>query len=155
MNNGCVKQPLTKMEAMYMKFYPGFRSFDLFDDFFDDDFGLTASSQLMKTDICEKNGNYELSMEVPGIKKEDIQLELKDGYLKITANRNTNNEEKDKDGRIIRQERFTGSCSRSFYVGENIKEEDIKANFDNGELKITFPSDKPKQVEEKKYIPIE
>ena len=109
----------------------------------------------MKTDICEKNGNYELSMEVPGIKKEDIQLELKDGYLKITANRNTNNEEKDKDGRIIRQERFTGSCSRSFYVGENIKEEDIKANFDNGELKITFPSDKPKQVEEKKYIPIE
>ena len=138
-----------------MKFYPGFRSFDLFDDFFDDDFGLTASSQLMKTDICEKNGNYELSMEVPGIKKEDIQLELKDGYLKITANRNTNNEEKDKDGKIIRQERFTGSCSRSFYVGENIKEEDIKANFDNGELKITFPSDKPKQVEEKKYISIE
>lgn len=138
-----------------MKFYPGFRSFDLFDDFFDGDFGLTTSSQLMKTDICEKNGNYELSMEVPGIKKEDIQLELKDGYLKITANRNTNNEEKDKDGKIIRQERFTGSCSRSFYVGENIKEEDIKANFDNGELKITFPSDKPKQVEEKKYIPIE
>ena len=67
-----------------MKFYPGFRSFDLFDDFFDDDFGLTASSQLMKTDICEKNGNYELSMEVPGIKKEDIQLELKDGYLNVT-----------------------------------------------------------------------
>ena len=81
--------------------------------------------------------------------------EIKDGYLKITANRNTNNEEKDKDGKIIRQERFTGSCSRSFYVGENIKEEDIKANFDNGELKITFPSNTPKQVEEKKYIPIE
>ena len=74
MNNGCDKQPhRKKMEAMYMKFYPGFRSFDLFDDF-----GLTTSSQLMKTDICEKRtAIYELSMEVPGIKKEDIQLELK------------------------------------------------------------------------------
>ena len=138
-----------------MKFYPGYRAFDLFDDLFNDNYVSKTPANLLKTDITEKNGYYELNMEVPGINKEDIQLELKDGYLKITANRNTNNEEKDKDGKIIRQERFTGSCSRSFYVGENIKEEDIKANFDNGELKITFPSNTPKQVEEKKYIPIE
>ena len=98
-----------------MKFYPGFRSFDLFDDFFDDDFGLTASSQLMKTDICEKNGNYELSMEVPGIKKEDIQLELKDGYLKITANRNTNNEEKGRGKEIYSNRIEVSRCiSTSF-----------------------------------------
>ena len=137
-----------------MKFYPGFRSFDLFDDFFDDDFGLTTSSQLMKTDICEKNGNYELSMEVPGIKKEDIQLELKDGYLKVTATRNSNNEEKDDQGRIVRQERFSGSCSRSFYVGDNVRQQDIKASFENGELKITVPTQAKKEEEETKYIPI-
>ena len=142
------------MEAMYMKYYPGFRGFDLFDDFFDDDFGF-APTRCMKTDITEKDGNYLLDIEVPGIKKEDIQLELKNGYLKITASRNTNNEQKDENGKIIRQERMNGSYSRSFYVGDQVRQEDIKANFENGELKISFPSSVQKQVEENKYIPIE
>ena len=132
-----------------MKYYPGFRGFDLFDDFFDHDFDLVPS-RCMKTDITEKDGNYHLDIEVPGIKKENIQLELKNGFLKITANRNTSNEEKDDNGKIIRQERMTGSYSRSFYVGDQIQQEDIKASFDKNcmlrfllkstkKLKITQP----------------
>ena len=78
-----------------MKFYPGFRTFDLFDDLFNDDYTTNTSSNLLKTDITEKDGYYELNMEVPGIKKEDIQLELKNGYLKISASRQGKNEEKD------------------------------------------------------------
>lgn len=138
-----------------MKFYPGFRSFDLFDDFFDNDSYSKTTANLLKTDISEKDGSYELNIEVPGIKKEDIQLELKNGYLKISATRNSSNEQKDDQGRIVRQERFTGSCSRSFYIGDNVKQEDIKANFENGELKITLPSQTKKEVEETKFIPIQ
>lgn len=137
-----------------MKFYPGYRAFDLFDDLFNDNYTSKTPANLMKTDIMEKNGYYELNMEVPGIQKEDIQLELKDGYLKITATRNSNNEEKDDQGRIVRQERFSGSCSRSFYVGDNVKQQDIKASFENGELKITIPTQAKKEEEETKYIPI-
>ena len=129
-----------------MKYYPGFRGFDLFDDFFDHDFDLVPS-RCMKTDITEKDGNYHLDIEVPGIKKENIQLELKNGYLKITANRNTSNEEKDDNGKIIRQERMTGSYSRSFYVGDQIQQEDIKASFDNGELHVTIPTKEHKEIE--------
>ena len=119
-------------EVIYMKFYPGYKAFDLFDDLFNDNYASKAPANLLKTDITEKNGYYELNMEVPGIHKEDIQLELKDGYLKVTATRNSNSEEKDDQGRIVRQERFSGSCSRSFYVGNNVKQSDIKASFDNG-----------------------
>ena len=96
-----------------------------------------------------------MNMELPGYKKEDIQMELKDGYLIINATKNIDNEEKDDEGHVIRRERYSGSCSRNFYVGEGIKEEDIKASFDNGELKISIPKDTVKQVEEKKYISIE
>ena len=139
-----------------MKFYPGFRTFDLFDDLFNNDYTTTnTSSNLLKTDIMEKDGYYELNMEVPGIKKEDIQLELKNGYLKISATRQRKNEEKDDQGRIIRQERFSGSCSRSFYVGNNVKQSDIKASFDNGELKISVPTQAKKEEEETKFIPIQ
>ena len=109
----------------------------------------------MRTDIVEKDGNYLLNMELPGYKKEDIQMELKDGYLIINASKNVSNEEKDEDGHVIRRERYSGSCTRNFYVGDSIKEEDIKASFDNGELKISIPKDTIKQVEEKRYIPIE
>ena len=86
----------------------------------------------MKTDVREVDGNYLLDMELPGYKKEDIHLELKDGYLNITAARNSSNEEKDDVGNIIRQERYSGSCTRNFYVGDSIREEDIRASFDNG-----------------------
>lgn len=131
-----------------MKYYP---MFDLFDDFFTGN----TTSDVMKTDIVEKDGNYELCMELAGVKKEDIQMELKDGYLKVTATHGSSKEDKDKEGRIVRKERVSGSYSRSFYVGENVRQEDVKASFDNGELKITVPKDAPKQVEENKYIPIE
>ena len=107
-----------------------------------------------KKDIHEKDGYYVLSMEAPGVKKEDIQIELKDGYLKVTASRNSSKEDKDEKGRIIRQERYSGSSSRSFYVGEGIKQEDVKANFDNGELIISIPTETKKVEEETKFIPI-
>lgn len=140
-------------EAMYMKFLPDFFQ-DTFDELFYDPF-FSKSSSYMKTDIKEQDGHYLLDMELPGFKKEDIQLELKNGYLSIHAKRDTNNEEKDKEGNIIRQERFSGSCSRNFYVGEGVKQSDIKANFDNGELKILIPKIDHKEVEEKKVIAIE
>lgn len=131
-----------------MKYYP---MFDLFDDFFTGN----TTSDVMKTDIVEKDGNYEMSMELPGVKKEDIQMELKDGYLNVTASHNTDKEDKDKEGRIIRKERVSGSYSRSFYVGEDIHTEDVKASFNNGELIVTVPKEAPKKIEENKFIPIE
>lgn len=135
-----------------MKYYPGFNRFDLFDDFFSD--ATTKTANVLKTDIHEKDGYYVLSMEAPGVKKEDIQIELKDGYLKVTASRNSSKEDKDEKGRIIRQERYSGSSARSFYVGEGIKQEDVKANFDNGELIISIPTETKKVEEETKFIPI-
>lgn len=139
-----------------MKFLPGLNLFDdAFDDMFFDPIFTKKNSNIMKTDVTEKDGNYLLDMELPGYGKDDIQIELKDGYLNISASKNTSNEEKDDKGNIIRQERYSGSCSRSFYVGENVKETDIKAKFENGELKIVLPADAPKKVEEKKFIAIE
>lgn len=135
-----------------MKFLPTFS--DMFDDLFHDPFNY-SSVDTMRTDIVEQDGKYLMNMELPGYKKEDIQMELKDGYLIINATKNVDNEEKDDDGHVIRRERYSGSCSRNFYVGEGIKEEDIKASFDNGELKISIPKDNVKQVEQKKYISIE
>ncbi|WP_028043231.1 Hsp20/alpha crystallin family protein [Candidatus Stoquefichus massiliensis] len=135
-----------------MKFLPTFS--DMFDDLFHDPFNY-SSVDAMRTDIVEKDGQYCMNMELPGYKKEDIQMELKDGYLIINATKNIDNEEKDDEGHVIRRERYSGSCSRNFYVGDGIKQEDIKASFDNGELKITIPKDTVKQVEEKKYISIE
>ena len=130
-----------------MKLLPG-----LFSDAFDDMFYDRSN---MKTDIRMKDGNYVLDMELPGYQKENIQMELKEGYLTIHASRNTTNEEKDAKGNLIRQERFSGSCSRSFYVGEGITQEDIKASFDNGELHVLIPIEAPKKVEEKRFIPID
>lgn len=134
-----------------MRYYPVFDN--LFDDFFTTD--SQGTSSVMKTDIVEKDGNYELSIEMPGVKKEDIQMKLKDGYLNVTASHNTNKEDKDKEGRIIRQERVSGSYSRSFYVGNDVRTEDVKASFDNGELIVTVPKEAPKKIEENKFIPIE
>ena len=139
-----------------MKFLPGLNLFDdAFDAMFFDPIFTKKSSNIMKTDVTEKDGNYLLDMELPGYGKEDIKIELKDGYLNVSASKNTSNEEKDDKGNVIRQERYTGSCSRSFYVGDGVKETDIKAKFENGELKIVVPVDAPKEVEEKKFIAIE
>lgn len=139
-----------------MKFFP--RTTSLFDDMFDDmftsPFFTNRNDMAMKTDITEKDGNYTLDMELPGCKKEDIHLELNDGYLNVSASHNTSKDEKDDKGNVIRQERYSGTFSRSFYVGENVREEDIKASYDNGELKITFPKAQEK-LPEKKTIMIE
>ncbi|MCI5510173.1 MAG: Hsp20/alpha crystallin family protein [Oliverpabstia sp.] len=137
---------------------------NLFDEFFDDFVRPTRrvvryntpSTTIMKTDVKETEGSYELDIDLPGYKKEDVKAELKDGYLTISAATNTNNDQKDENGKYIRRERYYGNCSRSFYVGENITQEDIKARFEDGILKIVVPKKEAKPaVEEKKYISIE
>ena len=129
---------------------------NLFDDFMDFPFGGKKINTMMKTDIRDTDSTYELDIDMPGFKKEDIKAQLKDGYLTISASTSANNDEQDKDGRYIRRERYAGSCSRSFYVGEGVKEEEIRAKFENGILKLSIPKveNKP-QVEEQKYIAIE
>ena len=128
-----------------MRYYPNY-----FDDFFNDT-KKQDTSTVLRTDIYEKDGYYQICMEVCGIQKENIQIELKDGYLKITATRNINKE----DTRVLRQERFTGTYSRSFYIGEGYKQEDIKARFDNGGLFILLPTKPVKHEEETRYINIQ
>ena len=113
------------------------------------------SKVLMKTDIRETDGNYELAVELPGYQKEDMKLHLKDGYLTIEASRSEDNEEKDDNGRFLRRERYSGSCSRTFFVGKDLSQEDIHAKYENGVLKVSFPKEVHKEVEEKKYISIE
>ena len=116
---------------------------DLFDDWMRFPFGSYNESSLMKTDIRDNDGHYELDVDMPGFSKEDIKVELKDGYL--TEN-----------GKYIRRERYMGSCSRSFQVGDSVKQEDIKAKFENGILKLTVPKEEAQpKVEENKYIAIE
>ena len=133
---------------------------NLFDDMFKDPFFTrpydNSSSQIMKTDIHDKDGNYIIEMELPGYAKEDIKADLKDGYLTITANKSESKEEKDAKGNCIHKERYTGTCNRSFYVGDAVTQEDIKAKFEDGTLKMLVPKKEAKPaVEEKKYIAIE
>lgn len=116
----------------------------------------THTTELMKTDIKDTNQGYEITMNIPGVKKEDVKAELKEGYLTISAVTNSSKDEKDEGGRYIRRERYSGSCSRSFYVGEDVTQEDIKARFEDGTLKLMVPKKEAKPaVEEKKYITIE
>lgn len=131
------------------------------DDVFDDMFPFagsytTANYDLMKTDVKDAGDHYELEMEMPGVEKENIKAELKDGYLTVSAETNTKKDEKAEDGKYIRRERYSGSCSRSFYVGDGVKQEDIKAKFEDGTLKLFVPKEAVKPaVEQKKYISIE
>lgn len=129
-----------------------------FNDFFEDPFKSLDynTSGLMTTDVKDTKDGYEMTMNLPGVKKEDIQAELKDGYLTINAVSNSNKDEKDKDGKYIRKERYSGSCTRTFYVGDSVKQDDIKAKFEDGTLKLTIPKETAKPaVEEKKYVSIE
>ena len=114
------------------------------------------SPTLMRTDIKETDGGYELTIDLPGFKKDDVQAELKDGYLTINAQTQGESEDKDEQGTYVRQERFSGKCSRTFYVGDDVEEDDIKAKFEDGVLKIAVPKkqEQPK-LEEKKTIAIE
>lgn len=136
---------------------------NLFDDLFD--FARPSrevarysapANGIMRTDVKENDNGYELDIDLPGYKKENVTAELKDGYLMIRAENKSDKEEKNEDGKYIRRERYYGSCSRSFYVGDDVTQEDIKAKFEDGILKISVPKKEEKpQVEETKYIQIE
>lgn len=142
-------------------FMPSIFDHNFVDNFFDDMFALPgryhrADSAVMKTDVKDLGSDYELQMELPGFAKEDIQAELKDGYLTIKAQRNQNNDEKDNEGNYIRRERYCGTCQRSFRVGEAVTEDDIQASFHDGVLTVRLPKEKEKPaVEERKYIAIQ
>ena len=127
-----------------------------FDDLFEDDFFKPVNYQkTMKADIQEKGNNYIIDIDLLGFKKEDIRISLENGYLTISALKNELKEEKDEDKNYIHRERYTGKCSRSFYVGEGIKEEDIKAKYTDGILQIVFPKSNLRDIEPKKYISID
>lgn len=145
---------------------------DVFDDFFDFDefpffdnraerkmekklYGHRAKN-LMKTDIKEKKDGYELDIDLPGFRKEDVKVTLENGYLTVSAQKDEPKEKESKNGRYIRKERFSGACERSFYVGENLTQEDIQGEFKHGVLKLRIPKkEAAPQVEENKYITIE
>ena len=137
-----------------MRYKPMRRGSFGLDDFFDDMFSGVSNTSLMRTDIREKDGKYFLDIDLPGFKKEDITISLYNGNLTIKAEHLVSDEEKDEKGNIIRQERYSGSCNRSFYVGEAIKEEDVHASFKDGILTVDFPSEKKKEEQEKKFIEI-
>ena len=144
---------------------------NLFDDFFNDfpfyeDKDMKnvekklygkKTNRIMKTDIKEKEDGYEIEMDLPGFTKEEIKASLENGYLTISAAKGLDKDEKEKDsGHYIRKERYTGACERSFYVGDALKEEDIKGEFKHGILKLFVPKKEAKpEVENKKYIAIE
>ena len=129
-------------------------------NFLDDFFGkpvsaLNRMANPMRTDIVEKDGEYYMTIDMPGYRKEDITAELKDGYLTISAGTDAEKEEKDGEGNVIYKERHSGQCRRSYFVGKHLTETDIKANFENGVLKLNFPSEEKKPAaEEKKVISI-
>ena len=138
---------------------------NLFDDFFSDPFEMMVPTRnalygkhgknLMKTDVRETENSYELDIDLPGFKKDEVNVELKDGYLTISAAKGLDKDESDKNGKFIRQERYTGACSRSFYVGSSIQPEDIGAKYEGGVLRLSVPKNVKKQLPEKKIIAIE
>ncbi|CUX48363.1 Hsp20/alpha crystallin family protein [Clostridium sp. C105KSO13] len=133
---------------------------NFFNDFFKDPFFESpierSATQVMRTDVHENDNSYLVEVELPGYNKEDIKADLKDGYLTVTASHEENQEEKDKKGNCIRKERYTGSCNRSFYIGDHLTQEDIKASFKDGVLHLSIPKDAPKEIEDQaKYITIE
>ena len=139
---------------------------DLFDDFmnfpFEGDFfggknPLYGKHQknLMKTDIRETESGYELDIDLPGFKKDEINAKLENGYLTISAAKGLDKDEQDKKGNYIRRERYAGSMSRSFFVGEGVTQEDVHAKFEDGILKLSVPKKAAKEVEQQRYISIE
>ncbi|MDO4305534.1 MAG: Hsp20/alpha crystallin family protein [Eubacteriales bacterium] len=132
----------------------------LFDDFMD--FARVGrvvqngnNQSIMRTDVKETDQGYEIDIDLPGFKKEDVKAKLKDGYLTIQATKDANDDQKNKEGKYIRRERFSGSVSRSFYVGDKMKEEDIHAKFEDGILKLTLPKANAQKADDSRYISIE
>lgn len=138
---------------------------NLFDDFFDDDFMRSMwnrrnplygkhAKNLMKTDVRETDTTYEVDIDLPGFKKDEIDVDLKDGYLTISAAKGLDKDEKDKKGKFIRQERYAGALRRSFYVGD-IESKDVSAKYEDGILKISLPKEAKKQLPKTTTIAIE
>ena len=141
---------------------------NLFDDDwmnfpFDRDFWGTRNAlygkhakNMMKTDVRETDTSYEVDIDLPGFKKDEISAQLENGYLTVSASKGLDKDEKNKEGKYIRQERYAGAMSRSFYVGDEVKQEDVKAKYEDGILKLTIPKKEAKpEVETKKHISIE
>ena len=134
--------------------YPLLNDFDLFDDVFG--VPMFSNDRIMRTDVEESEDHYTLKMDLPGYQKEDVSISLNRGNLTISAKRNTSEDEKDEQGNILRQERFTGNCSRTFSIGKDVKDTDIHASFKDGILTITVPKQQQKkQLPEHNYITIE
>lgn len=133
-----------------------FDVFDGFDEFFDRTRSrrTAPSTSIMKTDVKETDAGYELFVDLPGIRKENVKAELNDGYMTISVAEEQNHDQQDEDGKYIRRERYTGNYSRSFFIGKEITEADIKAKFTDGVLRLDIPKKEP-CVPEKKYISIE
>ena len=129
---------------------------NLFDDFFGDPFGMMPrgrdplygkhAKNLMRTDVRETEDTYELDVDLPGFKKDEVTLELKNGVLTIQAVKGLDKDETDKKGKYIRQERYAGACSRTFYVGDGVEPEDVTAKFENGILQLSIPKEAKKQL---------
>ena len=141
---------------------------NLFDEFWNDPFDMDRmlprgrdplygkrSKNLMKTDVRETEGSYELDVDLPGFKKEDVNVELKNGYLTIATSKSLDKDEKDQKGRYIRQERYAGAMSRSFYVGEDVQPSEISAKFENGILQLSVPKAEQKRLPKTTTIAIE
>ncbi|MCI7281641.1 Hsp20/alpha crystallin family protein [Dysosmobacter sp.] len=140
---------------------------NLFDEFFDDDFPMIPmrsirnplygknAKNLMKTDVRETDNTYELDVDLPGFKKDEVQLDLKDGYLTISAAKGLDKDQEDKKGKYIRQERYAGACSRSFFVGEGIEPQDVSAKFEDGILRVSLPKQVKKELPRNSTITIE
>lgn len=140
---------------------------NLFDEFFDDDFPIIPmrsirnplygknAKNLMKTDVRETDNTYELDVDLPGFKKDEVQLDLKDGYLTISAAKGLDKDQEDKKGKYIRQERYAGACSRSFFVGEGIEPRDVSAKFEDGILRVSLPKQVKKELPRNSTIAIE
>ena len=139
---------------------------NVFDDLFDqtmnmDMFGRRNplygkhAKELMKADVRETEDSYVLDIDLPGFKKDELQVELENGYLTIRAEKCLDKDETDKKGRYIRQERYAGALSRSFYVGEGVKPEDLHAKYEDGILQVTVPKEAPKAIPASTYIAIE
>ena len=113
------------------------------------------AAQVMKTDVHEDDNGYEVDIDLPGFKKDEIKLTLEDGYLSVSAAKGLDKEKKDRKGRLIRQERYSGEMQRSFYVGDSLKEEDVKAKFEDGVLKLEVPKKEPEKLPEPHTIAID
>jgi len=139
---------------------------NMFDDFFSDPFGMMGpqtrdalygkhAKNLMKTDVRELDGSYELDVDLPGFKKDEVTVDLQDGYLTISAEKALDKDESDQKGKFLRQERYAGSMSRSFYVGDDVEAADISAKYEDGILKISVPKAAQKELPKHTTIAIE